>query len=535
MTGCSFGDVPMDSPNNPIDAVIFDTDGVVTRTASVHFAAWKRVFDTFLSSHARGDAAAEFTDADYRHHVDGIGRYDGVDAMLRSRGIILPWGDPQDPPGDTTVCAVANTKNEAFEQTVARDGVRAYETTRGFIDRLHAAGIRTAVISASRNCRMVLEAAGMDDLFEVRVDGLDQAELGFPGKPAPDVFELAAERLGVEPSRAAVVEDAISGVSAGRAGGFGLVIGLDRSLNPAPLAEHADLVVPDVADLEVLTLSDGSGAIGIASPPRCSISELPEALDDHDFSRRTEGRSLAVFLDYDGTLTPVVPRPEDARISPEMHRTLVDLSERVPVAIVSGRDLQDVIAMVGGGPFWFSGSHGFDVLSPDGDRIEVDLGAASRPVLDTASTALEGAIGHISGAWVERKRFATAVHYRATPEEMVDELAGIVGAEVSRHEELRLAGGKKIFELRPAVDWHKGRAITWLMDAMGLEEDVVAVFVGDDLTDEDGFVELRNSGVGVVVADPGDPDAMGRNTAALDRVDDPDRVAALLDTLGARG
>ncbi|MCZ7629006.1 MAG: beta-phosphoglucomutase family hydrolase [Microthrixaceae bacterium] len=234
-------------PSEPvpaIEAVIFDTDGVVTRTATVHFAAWKQLFDEFLAAHATGDAAAPFTDADYRHHVDGISRYDGVDAMLRSRGIELPWGDPSDAPGVTTVCAVANTKNEAFAETVRRQGVEPYLTTRRFIEALHAAGIRTAVISASRNCGMVLEVAGMADLFEVRVDGIDQAEMGFAGKPAPDVFLEAARRLGVEPSRAAVVEDAISGVAAGRAGGFGLVIGLDRSLNPEPLAAHADLVVP---------------------------------------------------------------------------------------------------------------------------------------------------------------------------------------------------------------------------------------------------------------------------------------------------
>lgn len=522
---------------NPIEAVIFDTDGVVTRTATVHFAAWKQLFDGFLSTHASGDAAAPFTDADYRSHVDGISRYDGVDAMLRSRGIELPWGDPSDAPGDGTVCAVANTKNRAFTETVRREGVVPYLTTRRFIEALHSVGIRTAVISASRNCRMVLEVAGMDDLFEVRVDGIDQEEMGFPGKPAPDVFLEAARRLGVDPSRAAVVEDAISGVAAGRAGGFGLVVGLDRSLNPAPLAEHADLVVPDAADLGVIEVGAGAHTVRRVVPARSSVSDLPDALADHDFSRRTAGRRLAVFCDYDGTLTPIVERPEDARISPSMLSVLADLAETTPVAIVSGRDLADVESMVGDDRFWFSGSHGFDVRTPSGERIEMDLGAAALPALDQATGALRAQVGRIQGAWLERKRFAIAVHYRATPDHLTDELRRLVEAEAERHDELRMTGGKRIFELRPAVEWDKGRAILWLMDVMGLDTaQVVPVFIGDDVTDEDGFVALRDLGVGVVVADPDEPHDEQhldgpRKSAALDTLADPSAVRELLERI----
>lgn len=515
----------------PIEAVIFDTDGVVTRTAAVHFKAWKHVFDKFLSTYASGDATAPFTDADYRHHVDGISRYDGVDAMLRSRGIELPWGDPGDPPGDATVCAVANTKNAAFEDAVKRDGVEPYETTRRFIGALHDAGVRTAVISASRNCAMVLRVAGMSDLFEVRVDGIDQAESGFAGKPAPDVFLEAAKRLGVEPSHAAVLEDAISGVTAARAGGFGMVVGLDRSLNPAPLQEHADLVVPDAADLEVVDIGGGMSSLRRAANPAVPIAALPDAMGDHDLARRIDGKRPVVFFDYDGTLTPIVDRPEDAILTDEMSATLADLAEHVPVAIVSGRDLDDVVGLVGEQPFWFSGSHGFDVRSPGGERIQVDIGAEALPALDEAAQRLQGPVGAIEGAWVERKRFAIAVHHRATPDRLVDELRRIVETEEARHDELRMSGGKKIFELRPAADWHKGKAILWLLAAMGMDEPgVVAVFLGDDVTDEDGFTELRDRGIGIVVADISDPESANRMSAALDRLDDPDAVRGFLES-----
>ncbi|MCP4436717.1 MAG: trehalose-phosphatase [Actinomycetia bacterium] len=510
-----------------LEAVIFDTDGVITQTAAVHFSAWKSVFDGFLAEHATGDAAEPFTDADYRHHVDGIGRYDGVDAFLRSRGFELPRGNPEDPPGDSTVCAVGNTKNSAFEAAVHEHGVLPYLTTRRFIESLHEAGIRTAVISASKNCEMVLHAAGMDDLFEARVDGLVQAEMGFPGKPAPDVFLEAASRLGVKPGAAGVVEDAISGVRAGREGDFGLVIGLDRTRNADPLGQYADIVVPDCADLEVVAVGDAYG-VRRAIPARAVLADLPVATEDHDITRQVAGRTVAVFLDYDGTLTPIVDRPEDATIDPATRAALEALAEKTVVGVVSGRDLPDVLDMVGEAPIWFSGSHGFDVRSPDGSRQEFEHGAAALPALDAAERELADPIGAVEGAWVERKRFAIAVHYRATPDELVADVESAVAAAADAHPEIRMTGGKRIFELRPAIEWDKGKAVRWLVEAAGLDPaDALAIFIGDDVTDEDGFAEVRSRGVGIVVG------TEDRTTAAHDRLDDPDAVRVFLEQLTA--
>jgi trehalose-phosphatase len=513
-----------------LEAVIFDTDGVVTQTAAVHFTAWKDVFDEFLAAHAEGEAAAPFTDADYRVHVDGIGRYDGVDAFLRSRGFELPRGHPDDPPGDDTVCAVGNKKNASFAEAIDRHGVRPYTTTRRFIEALHAHGVRTAVISASKNCELVLRAADMSDLFEVRVDGNDAAEIGFPGKPAPDVFLEAARRLGVEPGSAAVVEDAISGVRAGRAGAFGLVIGLDRTRNPEPLAEFADVVVPDLSDLEVAPV-DGDGGAGVRriEPARAWLPDLSDALTDYDLTRQVAGKTLAVFCDYDGALTPIVDRPEDATIPPATLAALEALAEQTFVAIVSGRDLDDVMAMVPTERTWFAGSHGFDVRRPDGTREEFSEGADALPALAEAEGELAERLGDVEGAWAERKRFAIAVHYRATPDDRVDDLEAIVAGIADAHDELRMTGGKKIFELRPDIEWHKGRAIRWLIDAAGLDPlTTLPVFIGDDVTDEDGFAEVRRRGVGVVVG------TEDRYTAAHLRVDDPDATRQLLERLTER-
>ena len=511
-----------------IEAVIFDTDGVVTRTAAVHFAAWKAVFDPFLAAHAPGDGARPFTDADYRDHVDGIPRYDGVAALLASRGVTLAWGEPSDPPGDTTVCAVGNTKNAAFRAVVQRDGVEAYRTTARFVEHLRAAGIRTAVISASRNCAMVLEAAGVAALFEVRVDGNDAAELGFAGKPDPAVFLEAARRLGVAPERAAVVEDAVSGVEAARLGGFALVVGIDRTRHPGPLAEHADLVVPDAADLEVT-----GSTIHRSVPARARLTDLPAAIDDAgsldlDLLRRVDGRAVAVFLDYDGTLTPIVGRPEDALLPAATLAAVEALSAVAVVGIISGRDLDDVRAFVAAEGLWFAGSHGFDVLSPTGERREFPEGEAARPALDVAEGQLAGVIGAFEGAWVERKRFAIAVHHRAMAPELTPSLREAVATVAAGHDELRMTGGKMIFELRPAVEWDKGKALHWLLDAAGLDPDTTtAVYVGDDETDEDAFDAVRDIGIGVVA---GDED---RETAAHYRLDDPDRVRGFLEALAA--
>ncbi|MFP5489214.1 MAG: HAD family hydrolase, partial [Acidimicrobiia bacterium] len=190
-----------------------------------------------------------FTSDDYLTHVDGKPRYDGVQSFLRSRGIDLPWGDPTDPPGDDTVCAMGNRKNDAFNAVLDRDGIAPYPGTLAVLDLLEANGVRQAIVSSSKNARKVLDVAGLRHRFPVVVDGTTAAEEGLAGKPQPDMFLRAAELLGVPAPGAIVVEDASSGVAAGAAGPFGLVLGVDRGQNlVALLAAGADVVVDDLAD-----------------------------------------------------------------------------------------------------------------------------------------------------------------------------------------------------------------------------------------------------------------------------------------------
>jgi beta-phosphoglucomutase family hydrolase len=242
------------------EAVIFDLDGVVTRTALVHSHAWKKMFDDYLRQREaeHGEVFREFTQKDdYLPYVDGKPRYEGVKSFLESRGINIPFGDPSDAVEMETVCGLGNRKNITFNEVLKRDGVSIYESTVQMIHDLKKAGIKVGVASSSKNCEAVLEAAGLMPLIETRVDGVVSAEMGLKGKPEPDIFTTAAANLGVKPHNAIVVEDATSGVAAGHAGNFGLVLGLAREENKRELLINgADIVVEDISETSLEALNN---------------------------------------------------------------------------------------------------------------------------------------------------------------------------------------------------------------------------------------------------------------------------------------
>ncbi len=227
------------------DAVLFDLDGVITPTAEVHERAWAELF-----------AAWDYTPDDYLRHIDGKPRYDGVRSFLASRQVELPEGDPSEPAGEGSICALGNKKNEVFNTILEREGVTAYPGSLRLMDLLDRIGVRQAIVSSSKNARPVLAAAGLADRFPHVVDGVVAADEGLAGKPAPDMFLRGAELLGVGPADTVVVEDATSGVAAGVAGGFALVIGVDRGGNREALAGHGAAIVVDDLD-ELVVAADG--------------------------------------------------------------------------------------------------------------------------------------------------------------------------------------------------------------------------------------------------------------------------------------
>ena len=236
-----------------IKACLFDLDGVLTQTAKVHDAAWKQTFDDFLRkrSQATGEPFVEFDSvSDYDEYVDGKPRYDGVRSFLESRGIELPDGSPDDPPSRDTVHGIGNRKNDLVLELIKENGVEPYEGSVKYVKAARDAGLRRAVVSSSANAKDVLVAAGIEDLFEARIDGLVADERHLKGKPAPDTFLAGAEALGVQAADAVVFEDALAGVQAGRDGHFGFVVGVDRVGQADALREHgASIVVKDLSEL----------------------------------------------------------------------------------------------------------------------------------------------------------------------------------------------------------------------------------------------------------------------------------------------
>ena len=229
------------------DAALFDLDGVLTPTAEVHMSAWAQMFGDFFTAHG---VTEPYTEDDYYAYIDGRPRYEGVAALLTARGIDLPQGTPEDPADAETVSGLGNRKNELFTQVLRTDGITAYAGSLALMDHLEQVGVAMAVVSSSKNAPEVLRAAGIADRFPVVVDGVVALERGLPGKPRPDTYEYAATQLGLPSSRSVVLEDALSGVQAGAAGDFGLVVGVDRGVGErALLRAGAELVVRDLAEL----------------------------------------------------------------------------------------------------------------------------------------------------------------------------------------------------------------------------------------------------------------------------------------------
>ncbi len=500
-----------------IDALIFDLDGVITQTRSTHEKAWEELFNEFLKSRGGQDPLEP---GDYSRYIDGKPRYEGVKSFLASRDISLPFGGLDDPPGDETVCALGNKKNEIFNKIVKEEGVKIYQDVVEKIRQWRKEGYKTAIVSSSKNCKMIIEKAGIDELFDVRVDGKVSEERGLRGKPDPDIFVEAALELKACPTKSVVFEDAISGVQAGSRGFFGLVVGVARFDNKQELLDHgADMAIADFKNF-YLTGDDDIMSYFQASKPMVFA-------EDAGFFDEMEGKTPVFFLDYDGTLTPIVQRPEDAVISDEMRETLKRLAARYTVGVVTGRDLDDVKNFIQLDDIIYSGSHGFVISGPDDLYKEHEKGGEIVELLDKVEKKLhELYSGKAEGVQIDRKRYAIAIHYRNAPEKDVPYVFEVVDKVLEKFEGLKTGEGKMVVELKPDIDWHKGKAVLWILEALGLDqkEDVLPVFIGDDVTDEDAFRALQGKGLGILVEN------RGQDTAAKYSLKDVYQVRRLFET-----
>jgi trehalose 6-phosphate phosphatase len=475
-----------------LKAVILDMDGVITQTAIIHREAWKEMFNRYFN-----DLPAEqgpMSDEDYIRYIDGKPRYEGVRSFLESRKIDLPYGKYDDPPGKKTICGLGNLKNRLFLNLVESNGVKTYNNAVSQIKYWRSQGLKCAVVSSSKNCQKVLEAAGITDLFESRIDGVTLYDRGLKGKPAPDMFLEAAKELGTKPGNCALIEDAISGVQAGSRGDFALVVGIKRTGKKKSLYENgADIVIDDLKQLDLynpdIRLYFDRSALSL-------FSRLSE------FNSLIRNKKLVLLLDYDGTLTPIVKHPEDAIISTEMKNVLRKYALKSPLAIISGRDMADVKNMVGIDTLIYAGSHGFQISGPGGLSMEYDNSGQILKRLDKIERALHDASDmNIKGVQIERKRYAVAIHYRNAAEEVVPLLVRKVKEIIDQNPGFKKDEGKKIVEVKPDVDWHKGKAINWILEKLNLADykEVIPIYIGDDITDEDAFETISDTGIGILV------------------------------------
>ncbi|WP_170979342.1 trehalose-phosphatase [Roseomonas sp. HF4] len=478
------------APSQRLDAVLFDMDGVVVDTAGLHATAWKRLLDPVLAAAAArtGKEVAPFDKmADYLRHVDGKPRLAGLRALLDARGVTLPEGEPADGPEADTLHGLAARKNAIFHDLLASSEIRRFPGTLRLLRDLRAAGLRLAIFSASRNAARVLDRAGVAGLFDARLDGAEAASLGLPGKPDPAMLLAATGRLGAAPGATAVIEDSQAGVAAAHGGGFAQAIGLDRGGNAEALAEAgAGIVAEDAGELAL----DAAGRLALRR-----IATLPEA-DAAAEAARLAGRRPMVFLDYDGTLSPIVPDPDKALLPGSMRDALATLARTCDVAVITGRDLAQIRRLVDLPGLIYAGSHGFEIAGPEGWGEGLERGTEFLPALDAAEAALRDRLAPIAGTLVERQRFSLAVHYRHAAADDAPRVAGIVREVLAETGSLRAGAGKMVLRIQPDIPWHKGHAVRWLLARAG---DRVPVFVGDDVTDEDAFRELAGEGLTLVV------------------------------------
>ncbi len=484
----------------PVDSLIFDLDGVLTQTRKTHKEAWREMFDNFFKEnkhkYGKQDSVSE---NDYQNYIDGKPRYQGVKSFLDSRNIELPWGNTDDPPGMETVCALGNLKNVLFNEVLERYGVEIYEDAVEKLKSWRQLGIKTAIVSSSKNCKKIIEVAGIDHLFDTRVDGMVSEEIGLSGKPNPDIFTEAAKRLNARPENSVVFEDAISGVQAGQSGFFGLVVGINRFDNKDGLLNNgADITIDSFFELDI---TDEKLIKEYFSRPGKPI--FPDNKEIFDiFSRKKP----VIFLDYDGTLTPIVSRPEDAIISNEMKATLKSLASKFTVAIVTGRDKEDVENLVNLDELIYAGSHGYIISGPNNLFMEHPDSKKIIPKLDEIQKKVEKKLKEKTvGTQIDRKRYAIGIHYRNARPEDEEIVYDIANQILDEHKEHKIGEGKKIVEIKPNIDWHKGKAVEWILDALELSEkdNIIPIFIGDDITDEDAFKTLQDKGIGIMVGSHG--------------------------------
>ena len=478
-----------------IDGFIFDLDGVVTDTQEQHASAWKKMFNQFLeerrSQSLPEEVLEDFRDSDYYEYLDGKPRKDGIKSFLVSRNIDLPYGESGDPEDAPTIEGLAKKKNRYYLELIDSEGVRIIHDTVDFIHHLREAHIPIALVSSSRNAHHILKKTGLESYFDAVVTPKEAEKKALKGKPSPDYFLEACKEIHKEPSSCAIVEDSLAGIEAGKSGGFQEVVGLDYHGNEDTLAalkeRGADEAVSSLWDLQIVH----------------QVLPLPNILAHFDEVFTPEDElNYFLFLDFDGTLSPIVDVPSEAQALDELPEIIQKCTEHFRVCIITGRDSHVIMEKLRLNNVFYAACHGFEITSFPNFLYQVPEAKAAIPNLDQAEKKFAEEFSGIEGFVLERKKFGIALHYRMMKSpEAVSKLKDKVTKYVSSDSALKVREGEKVLEILPEVYWDKGMAMLKIYQVLGIhEKDLPPLYIGDGQTDEDAFREMETLGIPILAS-----------------------------------
>jgi alpha,alpha-trehalase len=385
-----------------------------------------------------------------------------------------------------------------FANIIENTKIDCFTSTLHFISCLKNEGVKIAVISSSKNCKRVLNKAGIENLFSVRVDGETTEELGLLGKPEPDIFLQAAKQLKVKPQECLIVEDALAGIKGAKKGGFGLVIAIDRKkiLKNEFINHKADIIVNDLSEIHFEKFKQSY----LYSLQKFTCKE------DYSFSfikNLTVNKKIVIVLDYDGTLTPIVDKPELALLSAPMKQTLEKLSTKYLIYIISGRQLLDIKQKVGINSIYYSGNHGLEFEGPCSNGEKFELGKKHKEQIEKLHLILKRDLQNINGCLVENKKFSLAIHYRLVKQAAcINKIRETIDKILKDFPGLKRIHGKKVFEIRPNINWDKGMALAYFLKKRNLtKNNCFPIYIGDDEADEAAFKAINDYGISIKIAD----------------------------------
>ncbi len=472
---------------NKSQAYIFDLDGVITDTRVPHIKAWESTLNKFINAKRRTSQRAsgeyhEFLQSDYRDFIDGRPRVEGIKNFLTSRGIEF---------NDVEVDNISSEKNQLYLKILKGSGVKIIRDTLIFIHNLKKENIPVGVVSSSMNAHKILDECGIKDFFDVVITPVEALKRSLRGKPSPDYFLEASRSLHVHPSHSSVIEDSVAGVKAAREGGFGEVIGMDhegdlQNIN-ALKSEGANIVVDSLLKLKISR----------------TFKRLPNILKDlHKSIFLKDLKDYFLFLDFDGTISPIISDPSKAELLDGVFDLISELSHYLKICIITGRDTEFIQNKIMIKNLVYAASHGFDISFSHDFHYEPEVTKEFINELNDGEFYFNKLLGFIPGIVMERKKYGLALHYRMIKStEMREKIIHEVKKYAAKRVVFKIHEGEMVIELLPNLNWDKGKAIIKIYEVMNLDKNQhPPLYIGDGKTDEDAFKEMRNWGVSILVS-----------------------------------